>query len=262
RNHNEKIIHQYKKQAYGFSNKNLSLNNNQHIRWVLSSIFLDKSFSVLDVAAGTGIISRAVSPFVSKVTSLDLSPDMIHQGKQENKQHKISNIQFVQGSAENLPFVDDAFDIVICRLAFHHFTDPYKIFREMVRCGKRNSTIVVIDMICPRDSKLSQSYNHYESLRDSSHVKALTREELVKMYKMFAVKVLACEALKVEKSVKDWLALTKTNNETGSRIIGDLKDELSGGEETGLSPFHNEEELMFYHTYFKIIGIKGQKNIH
>ncbi|TRM12181.1 class I SAM-dependent methyltransferase [Lentibacillus cibarius] len=254
--HNEKVIHQFKKQAQDFSNKNLSLSNEQYIQWMLSSIPLDKRHSVLDVAAGTGIISRAMAPFVSQVTSLDLSPDMIRQGNRENEQQQIFNIQFVQGSAENLPFEDDSFDIVICRLAFHHFTDPYKIFSEMVRCGKRDSTIAVIDMISPREARLNQSYNYYETLRDPSHVKALTREELIKMYESFGIKVFACEGLQVEKSVEDWLALTKTNKEIGSRIVDDLKDELSGGEATGLFPFKKENEIMFYHTYFKIIGSK------
>ncbi|WP_343814241.1 hypothetical protein [Virgibacillus siamensis] len=62
--------------------------------------------------------------------------------------------------------------------------------------------------------------------------------------------------MQVEKSVKDWLTLTKTDDETSSRIVEDLKNELSGGKETWLFPFYKEDELMFYHTYFKIIGSK------
>ncbi|GAA0608630.1 hypothetical protein GCM10009001_27480 [Virgibacillus siamensis] len=71
-----------------------------------------------------------------------------------------------------------------------------------------------------------------------------------------SINILACEALQVEKSVKDWLTLTKTDDETSSRIVEDLKNELSGGKETWLFPFYKEDELMFYHTYFKIIGSK------
>lgn len=254
--HNEQVKHQFKKQAQRFSDKNLSLSNHQYIHWMLSSLPLNKADSALDVAAGTGIFSRALAPSVSQVTSLDLSPDMIRQGNQENEQHQISNIQFVQGLAENMPFEDNSFDLVVSRLAFHHFTNPYKVFREMVRCGKKESTIAVIDMISPRESELNQSYNHYETLRDTSHVKALTREEFIKMYEAFGMKILTCEALKVEKSVRDWLTLTKTDDETSSRIVDDLKDELAGGNETGLFPFYIEDELMFYHTYFKIIGSK------
>ncbi|MFD2752188.1 hypothetical protein ACFSUM_17510 [Virgibacillus siamensis] len=50
--------------------------------------------------------------------------------------------------------------------------------------------------------------------------------------------------------------MTKTDDETSSRIVEDLKNELSGGKETWLFPFYKEDELMFYHTYFKIIGSK------
>lgn len=252
--HDKEILQQFKKQAQDFSNKNLSLNSDKYIQWLLSDIHLDKNYSVLEVAAGTGIFSRAMAPFVSQITSLDLSPDMIAQGRLENEQKDIHNIRFVEGQAEKLPFENSSFDVVVCRLAFHHFTDPQKVLSEMVRVGKQSSTIAVMDMVSPKESTLHHSYNHYEILRDPSHVKALKRAEFVDMYEKSDINILASEALAVEKNVEDWLSLSKTEEKTRSIILQALRDELTGGKETGLSPFYKEEKLMFYHTYFKIIG--------
>ena len=43
---------------------------------------------------------------------------------------------FVFGEAAELPFLDSSFDIVISRLAFHHFPDAQRPFAEMVRVLK------------------------------------------------------------------------------------------------------------------------------
>lgn len=132
----------------------------------------------MDVAAGTGILSRAIAPFVSQVTAIDISPDMIRQGKIESQQGNLSNIEFVEGVVEELPFKDDSFDIVVSRFAFHHFVEPMKVFSEMNRVC-RKGIIAVIDIISPTDTELNKKYNRYEKLRDPSHTKALTRVNLL-----------------------------------------------------------------------------------
>ncbi|WP_294379470.1 methyltransferase domain-containing protein [uncultured Clostridium sp.] len=35
---------------------------------------------------------------------------------------------FVKGNAEEMPFLDNSFDVMISRLAFHHFVNPREIF--------------------------------------------------------------------------------------------------------------------------------------
>jgi ubiquinone/menaquinone biosynthesis C-methylase UbiE len=53
---NEKVVREgFKKQAKGFSNKLLSLNSEELLNWIHSSLNLKKEMKVLDVAAGTGI---------------------------------------------------------------------------------------------------------------------------------------------------------------------------------------------------------------
>lgn len=254
--HNDQIKQQFKKQAQNFSNQNSSLSSDRYIRWILASLPLNEHHSTLDVAAGTGLFSRGMAPFVSDVTALDLSPDMIQQGQKENEQHQQANIHYVEGPAENMPFAENTFDHVVCRFAFHHFSDPAKVLREMIRCGKPGSTITVVDMIPPRASDLGDTYNHYETLRDPSHAEALSRQEFIDMYETNGITVQASEAVQVEKNLQDWLALTKTNESARATITAALKNELAGGKETGLFPFHQDGTLMFHHTYFKIIGRK------
>ena len=71
---------------------------------------------------------------------------MLRIGQQEADKEHLSNMVFVKGYAEELPFLDNSFDIVFSRLAFHHFTDVTAVFPEMVRVLKPSGKLVMIDM--------------------------------------------------------------------------------------------------------------------
>src|SRR5690554_3266789 len=102
---NEHLIRkEFKKQAQGFSKRSLTMNNENYLTWMLNNLKLNGSMYVLDVAAGTGILSRALSPHVKHVTSVDISLHMIEEGIKQNLNYTINNIQFESGNVENLPY--------------------------------------------------------------------------------------------------------------------------------------------------------------
>jgi ubiquinone/menaquinone biosynthesis C-methylase UbiE len=91
---NKQFARNSKKQARGFLNKLLSLNSEDLLKWIHRSLNLNEGARVLDAAAGTGILSRYLAPYVNKVMSVDLSPDMIAVGIERNKEMNISNIEY------------------------------------------------------------------------------------------------------------------------------------------------------------------------
>ena len=64
---------------------------------------LKPDFVVLDVAAGTGHLGRAIAPRVQRVIAVDMTPEMLRQGIGEAARAGINNIVFEQGRAEKLP---------------------------------------------------------------------------------------------------------------------------------------------------------------
>ncbi|XEC95564.1 class I SAM-dependent methyltransferase [Paenibacillus tarimensis] len=257
---NESIVRkEFKKQAKGFSNPKLTINSEELLHWVRSSLNLNAGMTVLDVAAGTGILSRSIAPFVQHVTSIDLSQNMINEGKILNTRLNIANIDFMLGHAEEIPCANGSFDLAVSRLAFHHFTNPMKVLHEMCRVSKLSGSVCVVDMISPENDGLCKLYNHYERLRDPSHTTALKKSEFEHLFNQLDLEIQVIETLDVPVHVSRWLELTDTDAETTGDIIRDIELELeTGNVVTGLFPYVENEEMMFRQKWIKIIG----KRIH
>ena len=107
---------------------------------------------------------------------------MLAVGKAEAEKQRLCNIDFVQGDAEQLPFSDNSFDIVISRLAFHHFSNPKRCFSEMTRVVKTGGKLVVIDMEATEEP-LRNTEDEIETLRDPSHMRNLSKDEFTEMFR-------------------------------------------------------------------------------
>ena len=76
-----------------------------------------------------------------------------------------------------MPFPDTAFSAVVTRYSFHHFLDPEAVLAEMVRVCRPGGRVAVIDVFTSSPEQ-AEACNHVEKLRDPSHVRALSLEEL------------------------------------------------------------------------------------
>jgi SAM-dependent methyltransferase len=86
---------------------------------------------VLDVACGTGILARELAEQVGasgSVAGLDLMPGMLEVAKQI-----APSIKWKQGAAENLPFPNQSFDVVVSQFGLMFFPDRTLALREMLR---------------------------------------------------------------------------------------------------------------------------------
>jgi ubiquinone/menaquinone biosynthesis C-methylase UbiE len=86
-----------------------------------------KNKKILDVGCGTGI----AADFFKCDTGVDPSEKLL-----EIASEKYPNIQFIEASAESLPFEDDEFDAVISVTAIQNFEDIEKGLSEIKRVGK------------------------------------------------------------------------------------------------------------------------------
>ncbi len=96
---------------------------------------------VLDVACGTGALTRAVAERVGptgSVVGLDLNEGMLAVARQ-----KAPAIEWRQGRAEALPFADDHFDAVVSQFGLMFFSDQPAALREMARVARPGGRLAV-----------------------------------------------------------------------------------------------------------------------
>jgi ubiquinone/menaquinone biosynthesis C-methylase UbiE len=103
--------------------------------------------SVLDVAGGSGEPSLTIAEVVGpegSVTCTDLVAGMVAGAQSEARQRGLTNIECRQCGADSLPFENDSFDAVVCRLGVMFFPDPLAALREMLRVTKRQGSIALV----------------------------------------------------------------------------------------------------------------------
>ncbi|MDJ0761735.1 MAG: class I SAM-dependent methyltransferase [Myxococcota bacterium] len=91
---------------------------------LLSTLAADRE--VLEVGAGTGLIMAGVSPVAQRIVGLDISAGML-RGAQTR------GLAVMQGSATDLPFDANAFDLVYSLKVLAHVPDIHRALREMAR---------------------------------------------------------------------------------------------------------------------------------
>lgn len=104
---------------------------------------------VLDIATGSADIPRAITHAARRdtfgpglrfdITALDNHPKVLAFARTATPRDAYPEIRIVEGDAFALPYADDAFDIALCSLAFHHFGDErcVSLLREMERVSTR-----------------------------------------------------------------------------------------------------------------------------
>jgi SAM-dependent methyltransferase len=95
---------------------------------------------VLDVGCGTGVVAITAQRRGANVTGLDLTPELLKRA-QENAAVADAGVEWHEGDAENLPFVDSAFDVVLSQFGHMFAPRPEIATREMLRVLKPGGLI-------------------------------------------------------------------------------------------------------------------------
>jgi SAM-dependent methyltransferase len=137
----------------------------------------------LDVATGGGHVARRLREKGLDVVTVDPAPGMRADAT---------------ARAEDLPFADDSFDVVACRIAAHHFDDVRAAVREMTRVSR--DLVLVVDNVFVGDA-----VEEAEKLRDPTHVRNYSEEEWRAFFADAGLRVEAVERFEQWIPLEPWL---------------------------------------------------------
>lgn len=104
---------------------------------------LAEEFDCLDVACGTGALTRAIAEKTKRkgrLVGMDLNLGMLAVARESEP-----TVQWVEGAAESLPFEDASFDRVFCQFGLMFFRDRVAALKEMRRVtGINGKTVIAV----------------------------------------------------------------------------------------------------------------------
>jgi len=161
---------------------------------------------MLDVACGPGLLLSGLAPAMKLAVGVDVTPKMIQMARTKCRS-SLANTQFVESSAECLPFATAAFDCVVTRLSLHHFLEPLIVLREVKRVLKPDGVMVIGDLISSEDPTEARLHNALEQLRDPSHIRMLPESELLAVVRAAGFHVTATDHWQQQRQFDDWAAI-------------------------------------------------------
>jgi demethylmenaquinone methyltransferase/2-methoxy-6-polyprenyl-1,4-benzoquinol methylase len=129
-----------------------------HRRWkrrVIELAAVQSGNRALDLCCGTGDLALALARRGAEVTGVDFSPAMLEIAearRQRSFKPQISNLKFMPGDAQQIPFPDASFDIVTVGYGLRNLASWEKGLAEMHRVAKPGARLVVLDFGKPANA--------------------------------------------------------------------------------------------------------------
>lgn len=102
--------------------------------------------AVLDIACGTGVVSRAAARRAGpagSVSGVDLGEPTLAVARSQPIDEGVAPIEYRQSDATELPFEDEGFDIVLCQQGLQFFPDRSLALAEMHRVSKATGRLAI-----------------------------------------------------------------------------------------------------------------------
>lgn len=157
--------------------------NGKHARniypYILDKISNIRFSNVLDVGCGTGEILKRIKFLypTALLYGIDISKEMLKQAEKKG----LDKSKLFLGDAENLPFENEKFDLLICTDSFHHYPNPQKVIEGFYRVLKTDGYLLLADFVKP--FPVRQLMNIFIPFSNEGDVKIYSRNEILSFLK-------------------------------------------------------------------------------
>jgi ubiquinone/menaquinone biosynthesis C-methylase UbiE len=199
----ERVVEQFGRVARAYATSDVHARGDS-LGLLVEMVSPRPTWHALDVGTGAGHTAIAVAAHVAHVVATDLTPAMLAETARLAVERGLSNVEIRDADAEALPFTDEMFDLVTCRLAFHHFPHPETAVREFARVLRPGGVLGFADNITVEDPDGARFYNAYERLRDPSHHEVPPLSRLIALFETTGLRVEATRSFPKELAFEPW----------------------------------------------------------
>jgi ubiquinone/menaquinone biosynthesis C-methylase UbiE len=173
---------------------------------------------VLDVATGAGHTALAFAGLGARVTAFDLTEPMLRTARAFLGERGASEVRFVAGDVEALPFRPGVFDVVTCRIAAHHFAGIGPAVRQIAATLRPGGSFLVQDILGHDDAAAHAFITEVERRRDPSHVRAYRAVEWKAVLKGAGLTVMDEATVRKGRPWEDWTRRTGMSPEARAAL--------------------------------------------
>ncbi|HVX27249.1 MAG TPA: class I SAM-dependent methyltransferase [Parafilimonas sp.] len=121
---------------------------------IIKALDIKTNDVVLDIASGTGEPAFSIAAIArnGEVYATDLSEDMLSIARNYADEHNINNIEFKVADVSDLPFKNNFFNKISCRMGFMFFPDMQLAANEMFRVCKHAGKVAISVWASPENN--------------------------------------------------------------------------------------------------------------
>ena len=187
---------------------------------------LETGASVCDVACGTGHLALSFATRAGRLVGVDPAPGMLDAFRRVAAERG-RQVETVEAYAESIPLRGRQFDLVVSRLAPHHFDDVDGAVAEMVRLTKIGGRLAIIDLEGHENADLDEFNHKLEILHDPTHVRSYTATRWRSIFESSGLKVDVLKDRLSERpqgtTVRRWCEIGSSGTEAEAEIRSSLR---------------------------------------
>jgi len=108
---------------------------------VMQDLRLPHKSCVLDVGCGTGLITNRLVERAEFIVGVDFSRGLLQEARKKARSHE--HVFLALADADNLPFADHVFDVVLAITLLQNMPNPRSTLDEIKRVSKQTAPIVI-----------------------------------------------------------------------------------------------------------------------